>query len=949
MRTLRSQYSCKFAVENAKQRFMKAFNIHPHKGFLNTQFAVKINDLNIPLIKAICTGSGDECEINASNDFIFPSAGIWTLSANNEEQTIVVEDAVKFGGSNHKASYVFENTPWCFIVMRDRTYFHNRETKEEYVESISPDKIEYVNEYFVLFKNAQNNDFSLYSLENQSPVLYFNKYAYICDHALVLVDEEKQALQFYSLNDKCISKFDFPFDYYSNYEEHGLFYIAKDTTIRVVNLSVFFTTEIKNSFPIIGFTNKYYAILQDRDNAIIQDLSQNRCVGTIDIRKATNIEGYQLSDVNLYNIEIQQCIDKVFEQAKSLERHATIEFQTEIISKIHIIGNDIYYVVQSQKRYVDKYGSIRLSNYCNLKRLQGNLNIEIPYHMHDLTLWNNDYLCVYAYPKIMIIQGDDILYQAQGTWEKANGIIVFKREESDKETTTLYTLTDDFREKFICQGKLNMQYYKQLNIVENQTKKNLLQITRTANNLIGATNIGYYVQSGFCNPTQTIKMGQDYIYYNGVATWKSCKTLPEYINAISEKGNYAISHEGAHCYIHTLNRSYYEKKEILEDIFDSTKYGKVFMSDDGNNVLYQSGNDMALMNIADGTVEEFPNLVTVEHINGYRPLFMLDAYRKPRIINPLTRSFVDEKYLNTYKFVSIDGNYYALTSLIIKYQLKTTKNFFTEEEYNECRKEYDYPLNPSLQVKYRIKHNRNRFISETQLFKDKSQKDLALILEEQCFTKYMFEKISFAVIKDKKQETIAEIQLGERYVKYFNYISFSLDSNYVTIAGAYDQILGILVVYDLKEHKTIYSNATDRAVWTSVFTKNNKFAAYSSEPNAYISSVDMIKPTIIEGRSFLAFSPDGKFIAFSDQNYIPHHKANPNWGHQPSTNVYINKVDNPHEQVLPTISDLSDAGVEGSNLSQTVVSCSFSLNNSKLMMVGRDGVIVIRNIHLEEK
>ncbi len=80
---------------------------------------------------------------------------------------IEVKDAIKFGGSKHKNSYVFDETPWCFIVMKDRTYFYNRENGEEYVENISPDQISYINKDIVLLSNDNHNEKTLYSLPEQ--------------------------------------------------------------------------------------------------------------------------------------------------------------------------------------------------------------------------------------------------------------------------------------------------------------------------------------------------------------------------------------------------------------------------------------------------------------------------------------------------------------------------------------------------------------------------------------------------------------------------------------------------------------------------------------------------------------------------------------------------------------------------------------------------------------
>ena len=41
--------------------------------------------------------------------------------------------------------------------MHDRTYFHNRNTGYEYMEAISPDKIEYVSPSMVIMSNLKQD------------------------------------------------------------------------------------------------------------------------------------------------------------------------------------------------------------------------------------------------------------------------------------------------------------------------------------------------------------------------------------------------------------------------------------------------------------------------------------------------------------------------------------------------------------------------------------------------------------------------------------------------------------------------------------------------------------------------------------------------------------------------------------------------------------------------
>ena len=76
------------------------------------------------------------------------------------------------------------------------------------------------------------------------------------------------------------------------------------------------------------------------------------------------------------------------------------------------------------------------------------------------------------------------------------------------------------------------------------------------------------------------------------------------------------------------------------------------------------------------------------------------------------------------------------------------------------------------------------------------------------------------------------------------------------------------------------------------------------------------------------------------------------WGHEPSTFVEIRSLsdtDNP----LISFNDLSEFGIAGcsdkhGNCPKSVASVAFSNDNKRLMMVGKDGVVIIRNLHLDD-
>jgi WD40 repeat protein len=108
---------------------------------------------------------------------------------------------------------------------------------------------------------------------------------------------------------------------------------------------------------------------------------------------------------------------------------------------------------------------------------------------------------------------------------------------------------------------------------------------------------------------------------------------------------------------------------------------------------------------------------------------------------------------------------------------------------------------------------------------------------------------------------------------------------------------------------------------------------------------------VIGGYNFLTYSPDGAYFACSQQGYVAYRNGmgniNPNWGHQPSALVDIRRASDPDNELI-RFSDLSEMGIADTFRSQSVSSVSFSNDNKKLLMVGKDGVVIVRNLHLED-
>ena len=222
------------------------------------------------------------------------------------------------------------------------------------------------------------------------------------------------------------------------------------------------------------------------------------------------------------------------------------------------------------------------------------------------------------------------------------------------------------------------------------------------------------------------------------------------------------------------------------------------------------------------------------------------------------------------------------------------------------------------------------------------------------FLENLIESRGIAVIRNTSDDSeYAKIDLGEP-LEYINYVSFSYDSRYVAIGGCRRRG-GLMFIYDLVSKESVVNVNTPKAVWNVAFTNNNAFAAYTSSPNTYFAMADKDNcdtnfiSNPIYGKSFLTFSPDGSYFALSEQGYVSKYgfngKIRDNWGHQPSSLVEIRSVTD-HQNVIETYTDLSDSGISETSTQASVASVSFSNKNKHIMMVGKDGVVIIRNLKL---
>lgn len=893
-------------------------SIHPHRGYLNTPFYIYSNDESqhfsifykdsTNTSKPIKTGS---IHPNTLNTFNLDQSGQFiVVFEDGSSFDISVEDGYKFGGSSFKTAFVFDICPWSFIIMHDRTYFYNRDTGESYVEPISPDKIIEISQGYVLFENNGHVEQTLYSLIDQKPILSTNNIKYFSPNFLIWINSDKDNIPefvLYSLTEKqiiCKAKYD---HLSIDNNNKKLFYVNNNELYTIdLNLSTnVFRQKLESFGNFVAFAQVYYAVFinskEFSNEIIIFNLISKKEEGRI----TSNNTIARINDNEFINLNKRKHSIYNFNLAQSDFPEATISAK---YSEYDIFPCDwnIFYI-ESSSVISTKQKCIKTSF---LKSASSNLCEVI--NRCDKTFCSTNYFCIHDNKKTIVIprRYNYIFTNENCEIFNFNNTIILKQDNSIS-----YLSRNGFWDNK-SNGNFELKYYNDYGIIYDKD-------TYMCNN-----NLGKYIT--FDYHQNCIKTEKAFVFKGGKRIYH--KTLPPILSPCCKYGLNVTKKE---VLFFSLTYNGYTSQPILTNFFDCSYFSDVLLSEDGDSLMYRNNNETIVLDINTGKSDYFKNLSYINHFNGIRPTFKKASSLQPRLIDPVTKQYIDTELMTKYQFISPDGRLYADTNLD-KYteyiDLESNKNI-SREKFDQLINLFNYPFfcdkddeTYIMAQESRKKHIRDHF----DFFNKKhptlvnndpfGEKWAACLLE--CsgwqFIRYFIEIRGVAIIRDfSNQSEVARIPLGEP-LSYINYVSFSYDSKYVALAGFRGN--GVFLLYDLNAKRTIFNQETSRAVWSTAFSLNGILAAYTSDPFTFLfpsqneCDIEMISKTKIDNRNFLTFSPDGNLFALSNQEYISKYNINGeeqlNWGHQPSTLIEIRFIDEPDIQLMQ-FSDLSNIGIEG--------------------------------------
>lgn len=932
--------------------------LHPYKGYLNTTFSV-YNDG--PSKEAFTIQKNIDSSIVKSIEILphvcfkisFSEPGKYKLLRNHELiQEFTVEDGYKFGGSKYKRAFIFDGTPWAVIVMHDRTYFHNRNTGREYMEVISPDEVEYVSASYVILSNKGNSLQTLYALDEEQPAIVFENLIFKNEECVIWREQndEEDYLCMVKLADvDNIQRIEC--EHYLLSGANKIYNYFKGRVTEISLQKEFVKRDIHFDGKFLTFIEGAYLVSQAKETELTVASLENSYVRTVPLTSTlAKINGDVFLDVN-------KQIGKMKEFSKEKAPECTIN-ANYVSLELFPSANMLTFVEKTTTICIrnGRFSQSEDSHICNAtgERLY-------PIKNYYRILKHDSLVCLSSGNELFVVSsvyGRCLRYGGiYKEYETPNGI--YAQGECTLSYINKNGYLNDMPEVVVSEADFSL--FEKFGVIKERNTGDVYRIAHTR-----VEKIGRYRYVNNQNNTLSLDKG---ILTTDSTFAQECSPFKVH----SETGLYGVEiHEDA-VSIYTKKdvdseptKENYTAREILRDVFDASSYRNVLLSEDGCHILSRSNSESLLLDVKTGHVEEYDNATSISHINGIRPYFRINNCRQIRLINPLSGTEIDIDKISQYNFVSPNGTYYADTRLeeYVEFYNLIEDRKISKDEYLRIRQRFSYGIDK--EEKARVVNERKAFVEknlefliERSKWKERSKDDFikGFVDEKDIwgvgwFVGLFIEKRGVAVIRRTDDDSVVfRIQLGLP-LWFLNYVAFSQDENYVAIAGRYPNdtgLGGLLLVYDLKNNKEIYKETESYAVWTASFSKKGNLAAYTSTPLTFWSNEPFAEVNEIRGFSFLTFSPDGDFFALSQQGYIAWNNGkNANWGHQPSCLVSIRSMGDPNEE-LACFEDLSDCGIEGLARKQNVASVSFSNNNESVMMVGADGVIIIRRLNLTQK
>lgn len=702
--------------------------------------------------------------------------------------------------------------------------------------------------------------------------------------------------------------------------------------------------------------NEIVSLLPDANTYYYHALPQNK-------RISETIKTQRIYPTNGGLFVIQKKIKRDFNGVKFNK------YITNWSGKPYIIENTeislSFYDSEKSIKLIDKKQSLNVLEYMNSMLLINCQNTKILFFGNNSIIIDND-------DSIEIFSINEI------------GYFIIK----SKEKYSLFQF-NNFKKPILDQIEiLNFEHYKEHQIIWYREKQkdisktkyiNAFDLKNCANGFINENNLK---QSVFKDTLEfkffsNYALSQNQIVFNP-KTLHVKDAFVGKIESYSKELNKIFSHRTNTFYISKFN-SQSGKYDLSEVKIDDKKYSESYLSPDGQFlVLKDESNKYAYYDIEKNEIINFFSGVFLAFNNDGNFVVRQDNTRAVKIIDPKTFQDITPPNYHYYKFMSPDGKLYAQVSYLERYFHKINGQILLIDEVNKLKQELD--------------------ITNSILHSENEKEQAKLIVEKNKLLTYNsfkeeFEKLGINDYKNINSQHIIQldkyIEIGiagtniKKYISiptdthFYNYAAYSYDNKYLGIVGkpVFGSINNSLIMIfsislDESNQKleildSTISRLPRKAAWVCGFSKTGYFATYDSIPDTFIIKMDddffsevtndvelkkniynssnnlyntYKKWRVINNKNFLCFSPTGNFLALSEQGYEPLTLGG--YGHQESSAVHI--ATTASGEIINSFTGHGDKIKE--DISKKLNFVAFSEDESRIMSLSNDGVVIIRDI-----
>lgn len=819
---------------------MSSFYIYPHRAYLNSDIHIFAdhgeeitlchNDMEIKRLSLSDKGHG-------TTRFGEPGEYQFTDSKGNVE-TVLVEDAYRYGTSKYKKSWIFTNPDILFIQLYDRLKIYDL-SKNCYVfeeNDLCPDSIEQIKPNLFLFKSDRHTDEDVkvcdYSLFSTDSFSFLNSVSFndtlACLGGRIVVRNRKgvSILETESLN-PCIT---IPCCYSASAWVHdGWLYVVGNTDNEIVAVKIMDLSEssIEKNPDIVSLTSHGLLLIYSREGLAFIDMKLY--TGKIDPNNAhyfTSIPpGFDkfsfVGKWHIKGIEVNSNSEFLAKRSEIIENKRILDLCTykEIEYELLTADSERDEVIFSKKvsllEYSREKAGTKVSNNSSTEKSLSIFNAG-----KEVKSFPDKTVITCTDSGLLLFKGQKSIIRATMAYRNCFAVEAFYRgnsvvvaaHPSSMETSVVHASKDHIQ--LSCREGVtknnNERIYDIKLTPKGEVRSRLLSCDEKVfgNGILRGSqyccsgNIFEVVRREDLFLSVKDEKGHCYLVtVSGMSPWNRDVSKKPYdrgrlIEGVSNDGTRVIVKDGGKIFVCDCNG-----RDIHTICMKEVIYTDGIISPDGIHLIYESDNRYQMIDIESGESEHYFNSRCIGYSrDGSLIVEDVNDARKALIMDPRTFQIVNADDYVHYQFQSPDGSLRASTNRKIKYYHLLEERFVSKEEYDQLisqlgsrqdRMGIATHIGPDELLKNRTRYYdlnkeyfNNRIGTRTvvRIFGSPSPDVLKKIAIDNIRAEDIVERRQYITVSNSTSSY--DLRISD--IDYINYVAFSFDNQYVGIVGKPD-------------------------------------------------------------------------------------------------------------------------------------------------------------------